>query len=164
MNTQILYCPKCGWIEYPSPFQQSDNYCEVCGHDLLIANDKYDLNLKNYMNGININTGINLKQNQQRLFEEVIKPNPEFDPDLYARKDEIIKQKQEQEMNEFRRQTGGASWVDDKIGYKPKCPTCSSTNIRKIGTGERAVSILGLGLFSKKINKTWKCNNCGHTW
>lgn len=46
----------------------------------------------------------------------------------------------------------------------PKCPTCGSTNIRKIGTGERAVSILGLGLFSKKINKTWKCNNCGHTW
>ena len=92
MNTQILYCPKCGWIEYPSPFQQSDNYCEVCGHDLLIPNDKYDLNLKNYMNGININTGRTFKQNQQRLFEEVIKPNPEFDPDLYARKDEIIKQ------------------------------------------------------------------------
>lgn len=47
---------------------------------------------------------------------------------------------------------------------KPKCPTCNSTNIRKIGTGERAVSVIGFGLLSKKINKTWKCNNCGHTW
>lgn len=46
----------------------------------------------------------------------------------------------------------------------PKCPTCQSTNIRKIGAGERAASVLGLGIFSKKINKTWKCNNCGHTW
>lgn len=46
----------------------------------------------------------------------------------------------------------------------PKCPTCGSTNIRKIGAGERTASILGLGLFSRKINKTWKCNNCGHTW
>lgn len=46
----------------------------------------------------------------------------------------------------------------------PKCPTCGSTNIRKIGTGERAVSVIGLGLLSKKINKTWKCNSCGHTW
>lgn len=47
---------------------------------------------------------------------------------------------------------------------KPKCPTCRSTNIRKIGTGERAASVIGFGLLSKKINKTWKCNNCGHTW
>ena len=47
---------------------------------------------------------------------------------------------------------------------KPKCPTCKSTNIRKIGTGERVASVVGLGLLSKKINKTWKCNNCGHTW
>ena len=46
----------------------------------------------------------------------------------------------------------------------PHCPTCNSTNIREIGTGERAASILGLGLFSRKINKTWKCNDCGHTW
>lgn len=46
----------------------------------------------------------------------------------------------------------------------PHCPTCGSSNIRKIGAGERTASILGLGLFSRKINKTWKCNNCGHTW
>lgn len=46
----------------------------------------------------------------------------------------------------------------------PKCPTCGSTNIQKIGTVERGASILGLGLFSKKINKTYKCKNCGYTW
>lgn len=47
---------------------------------------------------------------------------------------------------------------------QPKCPTCQSTNIRKIGTGERVASVVGFGIFSKKINKTWKCNNCGYTW
>ena len=47
---------------------------------------------------------------------------------------------------------------------KPKCPTCSSTNIKKIGTGERAVSVAVLGIFSKKINKSFKCKNCGYTW
>ncbi len=46
----------------------------------------------------------------------------------------------------------------------PKCPTCSSTNIQKIGTGERAVSVAMLGMFSKKINKSFKCKNCGYTW
>ena len=47
---------------------------------------------------------------------------------------------------------------------KPKCPTCSSTNVQKIGTGERAVSVAMLGMFSKKINKSFKCKNCGYTW
>lgn len=46
----------------------------------------------------------------------------------------------------------------------PKCPTCQSTNIRKIGTGERMGSVIMFGIMSKKMNKTWKCNNCGHTW
>lgn len=47
---------------------------------------------------------------------------------------------------------------------KPKCPTCGSTNIKKIGGIERGASIVAFGLFSKKINKTFKCNNCGYTW
>ncbi|RHC45949.1 hypothetical protein DW839_31840 [Enterocloster bolteae] len=46
----------------------------------------------------------------------------------------------------------------------PKCPTCNSTNIEKIGGLERGASIVMWGLFSKKINKTFKCKNCGHTW
>ena len=51
-----------------------------------------------------------------------------------------------------------------KFSTGPKCPTCGSTNIRKISTGERMVSVGMLGLFSKKINKSFKCNSCGYTW
>lgn len=46
----------------------------------------------------------------------------------------------------------------------PKCPTCSSLNVRHISGGERVVSVGFLGVFSKKINKTFKCGNCGYTW
>ena len=56
------------------------------------------------------------------------------------------------------------SFSSSQPSNQPHCPTCGSTNIKKIGTGERAASILGFGLFSRKINKTWKCSNCGHTW
>ena len=51
-----------------------------------------------------------------------------------------------------------------KFSTGPKCPTCGSTNIRKISTGERMVSVGILGLFSKKINKSFKCGSCGYTW
>lgn len=47
---------------------------------------------------------------------------------------------------------------------QPKCPTCQSTNVKKIGTGERVVSVAMMGVFSKKINKSFKCNSCGYTW
>ena len=39
---------------------------------------------------------------------------------------------------------------------KPKCPNCHSTNIKAITGTERVMSIMGLGIFSKKINKSFK--------
>ena len=51
-----------------------------------------------------------------------------------------------------------------EILNKPKCPTCGSTNIKKMGGIERGASIAAFGIFSKKINKTFKCCNCGYTW
>ncbi len=45
-----------------------------------------------------------------------------------------------------------------------KCPTCRSADVSKISGAERTMSILGLGIFSKKINKSFKCNSCGYTW
>lgn len=70
----------------------------------------------------------------------------------------------ELKMSQFRSQVEANKHANAIEKNIPKCPTCQSTNIRKIGTGERAVSILGFGILSKKINKTWKCNDCGHTW
>lgn len=52
---------------------------------------------------------------------------------------------------------------EDKVNT-PKCPTCGSTNVKPITATERATSIIGLGLISKKINKTYKCLNCKCTW
>lgn len=48
--------------------------------------------------------------------------------------------------------------------YRPKCPTCGSYNVHEIGWGERTLSVNLFGLGSKKINKSFECNNCGYTW
>ncbi len=47
---------------------------------------------------------------------------------------------------------------------KPHCPYCNSTNIKKISGTERFTSIAMLGIFSKKINKSFKCIKCGGTF
>jgi len=54
--------------------------------------------------------------------------------------------------------------VGGSVNNKPHCPHCHSTNISAIGTGERVGSIAMWGIFSKKINKSFKCKDCGYTW
>ena len=44
------------------------------------------------------------------------------------------------------------------------CPTCSSTNVKKISKAARAFSIGTWGLASNKINKSFECKTCGYTW
>lgn len=46
----------------------------------------------------------------------------------------------------------------------PKCPTCSSANLKKISAGAKAKNTLAFGIFGTKRNKTFHCNNCGYEW
>ena len=46
----------------------------------------------------------------------------------------------------------------------PRCPHCHSTNIKSISSLNRGASIAMWGIFSKKINKSFECKNCGYTW
>ena len=54
-----------------------------------------------------------------------------------------------------------------KIGEEsntPHCPHCKSTSIKPISSLNRGASIAMWGIFSKKINKSFECKNCGYTW
>lgn len=44
------------------------------------------------------------------------------------------------------------------------CPYCKSINTKRINGTERVLSVATLGLFSNKINKSFKCNNCKGTF
>ena len=43
---------------------------------------------------------------------------------------------------------------------KTGCPYCGSSNITKIGTLSKVISVEVMGLASDKIGKQWHCNNC----
>lgn len=47
---------------------------------------------------------------------------------------------------------------------KPKCPTCNSTNLKKISATSKVVNTAVFGLFGTKRHKTFHCNNCGYEW
>ena len=48
---------------------------------------------------------------------------------------------------------------------KMKCPTCGSSNVKKISKASKVKTGILLGVFSiGKVSKTFKCNNCGYKW
>lgn len=67
-------------------------------------------------------------------------------------------------MSQFKANLGQQESKPKEEDNRPKCPNCHSTNIKPISGTERAMSIMGLGIFSKKINKSFKCLNCKYTW
>lgn len=51
-----------------------------------------------------------------------------------------------------------------QIQFQPKCPTCQSTNIKKISATSKATNAALFGLFGNKRKKQFHCNNCGYEW
>lgn len=46
----------------------------------------------------------------------------------------------------------------------PKCPTCSSTDVKKIGSISKVAGAVTFGIFSKTAKSQFKCNSCGYKW
>lgn len=46
----------------------------------------------------------------------------------------------------------------------PKCPTCSSTDIKHISATAKVVGAVAFGLFSKTASSQFQCKNCGYKW
>lgn len=82
------------------------------------------------------------KTNFEKYQEEMLKREKERQEDM-----ELDRQRQIRECNN-----------------KPRCPNCSSTNIRRISNINRAVSVATVGVASSKIGKQYECLNCKHKW
>ena len=136
---KLYYCEVCGSVDF------IDVPCAICGnHKNALVPEKY------------LDNGLLNEELKDEFVEGVVKASPNFDEFWFSKKDKIVEHfsNEWQKIKAFQQQASNI----------PKCPTCQSTNIRKMGGVERGASIWAFGLFSKKINKTFKCNSCGYTW
>ena len=77
---------------------------------------------------------------------------------------EISKQKElEQSVNLNAVLEHGKSILEEQSNI-PKCPTCSSTNIKKVSVTSKVANTALFGLFGTKRYKSFHCNNCGYEW
>lgn len=141
----LYYCDKCGNLG-----DEFDTSCFCCGNSPLKPIPREYIDNFRWRDG----------DGKQAFVEEVVKKSPNLDQYLFEHKDEIINRKND----EMKASIAVGKAILEEKSRVPKCPTCGSTNIRKMGGVERGVSIVAFGIFSKKINKTFKCGNCGYTW
>lgn len=146
----LCYCKKCGRIVQEEG-NNSEQKCDYCNNLLLSVPDEF-LGGKSKL--------FIKKELKDQFINDYIKSSPEFDQYLFDHREEDMFNKR---MSDRAKLAHGASILEEKSRV-PKCPTCGSTNVRKMSGIERGASIVAFGLFSKKINKTFKCGNCGYTW
>lgn len=145
----LCYCKKCGRIIL---FIIEDKLeCDCCHSKVSPVPDEFLVGKSKMVINKNL---------KQQFINEYIKTSPEFDQYLFDHRDEILAK----QSAEFDAKMAHGKAILEEQSRVPKCPTCQSTNIRKMGGIERGASIYAFGIFSKKVNKTFKCQNCGYTW
>ena len=144
-DLMLHYCKKCGRVVLDS------KKCSCCDSQTYPVPEKY------WLDGLDF---LISNESKDILREELVKTSPEFDQYLFDHRDEILAK----QSAEFDAKMAHGKAILEEQSRVPKCPTCQSTNIRKMGGIERGASIYAFGIFSKKINKTFKCQNCGYTW
>ena len=151
----LMYCKKCGRVV------QRAKICDICGSVTYQVPTQYLMKDVDFL--------IDSKLEDQ-FIEECVKSSPEFDEYLFNNRDRIKAQKFAEYERDMAIGDAIRQGADVKTAFRnggqnmPKCPTCGSLNVRHISGGERVASVGLFGIFSKKINKTFKCGNCGYTW
>ena len=96
----------------------------------------------------------------QKLNPIMVQKRKDYLKKIYKEQKEIL-QKRIRKSEESRTNEYQQKYLAE---HNIHCPYCNSTNVTKIGTVNRAVSVGMFGLASSKIGKTHKCNDCGSTW
>lgn len=149
MSLVLCYCEKCGQVNDISE-KKSNNLknitctgCSLAGYLKVVPEE--------YLN----NSGRGIKAGVHDKFKEnVIKSSPNFDQECWDRRVEMIYN----HNNELLR--------NDKVKQTnvPKCPTCKSTNIKRVSGTSKAISVAMFGFLSQKVKKQFHCDNCGYEW
>ena len=144
-------CPKCRGLYF-----DQDQKCANCNVELL-DKDIFNMILDEYYQ---MNFSKRIANRFDSRYEIICKYQV---PEIY----EYNEQKSQQEYEVLQcqaKQKRIEKECTEKESHIPTCPTCGSTNIRKISITSKAVGVALLGFASKTIGKTYKCKNCGYYW
>lgn len=139
METVLKICKKCG------------RYAGSCSPDSKIHGGN--------CGGELIDTGIS--HDELMVIRKISSGNDFLNAMIELRKNDIIEYNLK--MSQFRTQVNQQKQQQEN--NVPKCPTCGSTNLKKISGLSKAGSVALCGVFAAgRTSKTWHCNKCGAEW
>lgn len=162
-------CPRCGRITMH--FEKKTPKCDCCGYDNILdfSNDEWVDKIHYIDRTAELSKSFPEKsyKDRSKMVEEedrekYVYNSPVFDKDLNEKR--IAYDKQCEIESEERKRKNRAEAEAEERRPKPHCPTCNSTNIKKISAGAKAVSVGLFGIFSQKVKHQFHCNNCGYEW
>ena len=152
-------CNYCGAELYESDFALDDMY-----------SDPWSATKENFKEG-----NRRISEFEGRIYQKYIKGDPKKE-ELYHKRIEEIQRIEEEYAREREEEEAelkllkstprpASNPTPTQVPLNlPHCPTCGSCDVQKISAMSRGTSIILFGLFSKKLGKTFKCNNCGYMW
>lgn len=159
-----IICPRCGWTSdsgYDHVDHKPIKNCRYCGHDVVTTKySDYD-----YIYTYDLYQHTDPQRSKDflnKMLNEYCYNNPEFSDLAYHKRledEEEETRKALEHIHELGRESNQTNST-----YAPHCPTCGSPHIQKISLASKAAGGAMFGLFSKKIRKTFKCNDCGYMW
>lgn len=146
-------CLKCGLV---TELNTERNYVTGCEHKMIdIGITKKERYKKGFYGGLEFD---------EEMRKKYVEGNPEINEELYNRTVERAAEDKEfcLKQDEYARKENLRKQREEAM--KPKCPTCGSKNIKKIGLISRGLSVSTFGLASNSLGKTFHCKNCGYKW
>lgn len=136
-------CPRCGFICVHEENEEIE--CQFC-KEIMIST------------GTTVDEHIDFDDNEEIVWEtlqlEKIKSGEAYSKAVKKQRKKWQKEMHDKGVREAKEAMKG-------LNTSVTCPYCHSTNVKKVGTSGRALSILTLGLASGKVGKQWHCKNCG---
>lgn len=149
MENNVKYCPYCKKYQ-PSTFYN----CAFCLRRLWLLSDWEDTEDEEKEDWLKYPTPA---EDISKMDADTVRKNQ----DEAAAYDAKVKAEIQEKLDEERRK---AEEEAAKPVYTPKCPTCGSPDLEKIGTVSKVLDVAFWGFASGKVKKTFHCNNCGYEW
>lgn len=139
ITDRLYICPHCGTIDAGQTLRLKCDECNTPYKAVELTREEYY-------------DGIYICDKEVALLEKYV--GDTIDWDIYNEREEKWNQRMEKEHQQRETQQANV----------PKCPTCSSTNIKKVSTTSKVVNVGLFGLFGNKRKMQFHCNNCGYEW
>ena len=139
---KIYLCPICGATYTNTDARNNEHVCKFCNKELI----KINMTLKEntdflIMDGTTVKDQTRILANKFGGFQ--------FSEKAYENRMNIVNNKKQ------------STTQQPSI---PHCPTCNSTNIKRISATSKAVGVGLFGIFSKTVRSQFECKDCGYKW